>query len=669
MAEKPDKQQRLLQLIECPVCLNELQDPRMLSCRHALCYTCVKDYTEKNKYDKELPCPVCRLETPLGRGGVNNLPTFFFINELKEIMMGDDTEVRPSRKVEDKGVVCCTGDCGEQASQFCTKGCDFLCEVCHAEHTGARVTKNHKVIKASEAEAFTNKSPYPPCHRHQHQLVDLYCRTCQLPVCNTCSNSSHRGHDCCELEEQAEVCKSKLEHMCEHTDVMIDQLKLAIDKTKCQTQQAETDIDEMCNNVRSTFKVMHDKLGHKEKEMLADLQEARRRLKKTTDVIADSQIMTLSNLECVKSCQSKLTTKNSSYDYVTVTDSDNMVSPTSEVPGFLWNYQLMEDSDTGFVGQVTLTETQLTQEDGGGKADMEEIVKVKEMGKMQVEVQDTLGVLGMVVYKQNIYIVNHIGLIVYRYTPEGSLSQVFKHKGGEKTDVQGMCLMISMHGKAKAMLVVSDHDKQALVWINISDDFTLNLHRTQQVGYKPCGSYNDRGDLLVRDHLDHKIHHYDRDGQPLNIITLTDDIMPLRVTRGSNQYIITDWRNTKAAIIENSGQVKKVFRDDIQGMRLTQPYDVVTDLKGRTLISDCSEHPVILTSKELDVSRQLLEAENVRKPMSMCLDDQNNKLYVAGEDTSGVVNVFVYHYNLLTNNNHDNTITSKITRLDLTVRL
>ena len=83
----PVKRQRLMQLIECSVCLNELQDPRMLSCRHALCYTCVKEYTEKNKYDKELSCPVCREMTTLFEGGVDNLPKFFFMNELKEVVM------------------------------------------------------------------------------------------------------------------------------------------------------------------------------------------------------------------------------------------------------------------------------------------------------------------------------------------------------------------------------------------------------------------------------------------------------------------------------------------------------------------------------------------------------------------------------------------------------
>ena len=65
----PGKQQRLLRLVECPVYLNELGDPRFLSCNHTLCHTCLKDYT------------------------VNNLPKFFLKNELKEVVMSRNLEV------------------------------------------------------------------------------------------------------------------------------------------------------------------------------------------------------------------------------------------------------------------------------------------------------------------------------------------------------------------------------------------------------------------------------------------------------------------------------------------------------------------------------------------------------------------------------------------------
>ena len=84
-SDMPDRQQRLKKLIECPICLNELQDPRRVSCQHICCYTCLKDYHKKGNYGNALPCPQCREVTKLYQGGVDNLPKFFVMNELKEV--------------------------------------------------------------------------------------------------------------------------------------------------------------------------------------------------------------------------------------------------------------------------------------------------------------------------------------------------------------------------------------------------------------------------------------------------------------------------------------------------------------------------------------------------------------------------------------------------------
>ena len=102
-----------------------------------------------------------------------------------------------------------------------------------------------------------------------------------MPVCVTCSQGDHRGHDCCDLGKQAEVCKTKLEQICEDTDGLIDVVKKAIDKTKCQEKQAAADIDYACDSVKSTFKIMDDKLNQKEKKMLGNLRDVGKRVKKT----------------------------------------------------------------------------------------------------------------------------------------------------------------------------------------------------------------------------------------------------------------------------------------------------------------------------------------------------------------------------------------------------
>ena len=338
----PDRQQRLLQLIECPLCLNELQDPRLLSCRHIYCYKCLKDYHKKGNYGNALPCPQCREVTTLYQGGVDNLPKFFFMNELKEVVMADEG-VKEYKPQKHGGVVCSTEDCGQPGLKYC-KQCEFLCQQCYDDHSKSRFTKSHQVIPASEVEAFTKSKvpPYPPCNRHKHQLLDLYCCTCNVPLCVTCSQGDHRGHDCCDLDKQAEICKTKLEQIYEDTSGLINVVKKAMDKTKYQEKQAEAGFDDACASVKSTFKVMHEQLNKEENKMLSDINNIRRRVKKTIDATIDSQMMTLASMESLKLCQVKLTGKDSAYDYCTVTDSmqrDVEKQFNNELPGVIWKFQ------------------------------------------------------------------------------------------------------------------------------------------------------------------------------------------------------------------------------------------------------------------------------------------------------------------------------------------
>ena len=655
-ASAPDKQEKLLRLIECSVCLSELQDPRMLTCRHALCYTCLKDYAVKNQYVKELPCPVCREGTALFEGGVDNLPKFFFMNELKEVVMEEDKvkEATP-QKPRPKGVVCSTGDCEEVALIYCTEGCEFQCHQCVVKHNKFKGTKSHKVIGVSEYKEFIKRDmpPYPPCRRHKHQLIDMYCLQCKLPMCSTCSVSVHDGHKRCELERQGVVCKEKLEQSSKLTDRLIDQVKTAMTKTRLQAQQAETDIDNTCTKVKSTFKTMHEKLDKEENKMLFNIQQVRRTLKKVVDVAVDNQSVTLASLESVKYCQAKLADANNAHDYVTSTESllRDLENHITDLGGFTWSSQVIKKSKTGEMieGRVDIKQTELEHK------------KQEEVGRIRLHNQDKAsGVLGMVVYTARVYVVHYTGLVVYCYSPDGSLTEKYEHKGGKKTVVQGMCLVV--HG-GTARLVVSDCTNKALVWITISDDGSMKHHHTQQVGYTPRGSFDDRGIMMTCDSDHHKIHRYTEDGRPLSVIKLTGDVEPWGVTRHGDdeQYVVTDWDNHQLAVIDKEGHLKRRYRKKMHSVKLDYPSEICTDRQGRILLADKTENHVLLMSRDGEEVKQLLQGQ-VKLPRCVCLDEESHRIYVAADDMDDQHFVFIYDYVLFTGGK---LLTEKITKLDM----
>ena len=667
----PDKQQRLLRLIECPICLNEIQDPRLLSCRHIYCYKCLKDYHGKGNHGNALPCPQCRQVTALCQGVVDNLPQFFFMNELKEVVITKDG-VKQDKPQKHRGV-CSTEDCGQPGVKYCKK-CEFLCQQWYDDHSKSRLTKSHQAIPASEGEAFIkSQAPtHPSCHRHKHQVMDLYCRTCNLPICNTCSNSSHRSHECCELEEQAKLSKAKLEQVCKETDALIQVVKQVIDKTGRQIQEAEADIDGACDNVKSIFKIMHDKLNKEEKNMLANLQAARKRVKKTGDITVDNQSMTLANLESLQSCQVKLVDKDSPYDYVTVTGSlqrDVEIHFSQELSSMTWSSQITKKTQSGEVNhemRVDILESVATENVEVASNKQVEVTgsvasdrQLKEVGRIRLVDKSVDGLYGMVVYRQRVYVAIDSGPVVYCYAPDGSLSHKYDHKWDCGDLVNGMCLM----------LVVSTGNFRVLIWIKITNDVTMEHYRTQQLNYSPRGLYNDRGDLLVCDEMNHKIHRYRHDGQKLAVIKLTPNVSPWWITRHNDgdHYVISDLKNRQVVIIRKKGQIKTCYNGDIHGVKFREPRDVITDPHTGVLLADISLNQVLLMTKSGDVVKIL--DQHMSFPRILYLDTDHHRLYVSGterHDESDHVYIFNYRPTLLTGGKE---LTVKNTKLHMKVEI
>ena len=500
-------------------------------------------------------------------------------------------------------------------------------------------------------------------------MLDIYCRTCNIPICTTCCQLNHQGHDCCELEEQAKVCKMKLQQISDDINDLINVVKQAIDKTVHQTKKAELDIDEACDNVILTFKIMHDKLNNEETRMLSDLHEIQRRVKKTADVIADHQTISLASLKSLQSCQIKLIDKKNDYNFVTVTDSikrDVEDHHGQQLSGFMWKGQFVRKDKTAVLcptGKVELTQTEEAIGGGENRKLTTGNIKVKEVGRIRLY-NHQKPVLGLVVYKEHIYTIHLSNFIVYCFTECGILCSKYKHEIQEKAEVQGMCLIID--GET-AKLVVSDVTNQALVWISINDDFTMQHRDTQHLDYCPFGLYNDIESLLVCDE-DNMIHRYSPYGEPLDVIRLPEDVMPWRLTRYSDceQYIVVDYDNKQVVIVDKDGYLETRYKHEIHGVKLGTPHDVITDSDGRIILSDQSEDTVLLLNQEGDEVKRLIQKQHITNPGCLYLDADHNKLYVSGRDQDDKNHVFIYDYSQL---KCQNTSTTMVTTFDLIVEI
>lgn len=58
-SSKSVRDEMLSQLLKCPICLDQLEEPRMLRCRHFFCLACL----DETKQGQEFKCGVCRQVT------------------------------------------------------------------------------------------------------------------------------------------------------------------------------------------------------------------------------------------------------------------------------------------------------------------------------------------------------------------------------------------------------------------------------------------------------------------------------------------------------------------------------------------------------------------------------------------------------------------------------
>ncbi|XP_038074922.1 transcription intermediary factor 1-beta-like [Patiria miniata] len=195
-----DESQKELQ--ECPICYTEYKDPRMLDCSHSFCLKCLQELrVTQNKDDKKIVCPLCRKETALTEAGVDMLP-------------GGSKEVNQQEQTEGQGlkVMCQACDEENEAISRCMDCKHYLCQECQKAHNRMAVlTKGHKVValtelhvESQEITEDTELKKVPKCRKHTDQDLCLYCDTCDVLICNECTNTDHKEsmHSYEETSEQ-----------------------------------------------------------------------------------------------------------------------------------------------------------------------------------------------------------------------------------------------------------------------------------------------------------------------------------------------------------------------------------------------------------------------------------------------------------------------------------
>ncbi|XP_078345274.1 tripartite motif-containing protein 2-like [Oculina patagonica] len=114
MASSVEKE--LAKHLECGICLERFEEPKMLTCQHSYCKKCLGRLVTTD----EITCPECKRKTEVPNGDVKSLPSNFLINNLLSIRGNNQSHASPSCEKHD----------GEIFKLFCQTCQQLICRDC-----------------------------------------------------------------------------------------------------------------------------------------------------------------------------------------------------------------------------------------------------------------------------------------------------------------------------------------------------------------------------------------------------------------------------------------------------------------------------------------------------------------------------------------------------------
>ncbi|XP_066288694.1 tripartite motif-containing protein 3-like [Branchiostoma lanceolatum] len=130
--------------LSCSICLELFTRPKMLPCQHTFCEDCLQDHVG---VQNAFQCPTCQLQVKVPTQGIAGLPD----NNLVTIL------------------------CGRLRKQ-----------------------------SAAPAEARRQPQSGNRCSFHPTEELKLYCKQCQVPVCNECLDETHSDHSTITIKKASQ---------------------------------------------------------------------------------------------------------------------------------------------------------------------------------------------------------------------------------------------------------------------------------------------------------------------------------------------------------------------------------------------------------------------------------------------------------------------------------
>lgn len=248
-------------ILQCPICIDEYKDPRILPCHHTVCLNCLLDYVRHSSSSGRLfRCPQCRSDICVPRGGVKDFPPNFYVNCIQ-----DELGSRPYFGICD----ICERDW--LISQYRCVDCDLdICRFCIHEHKLFKHGAGREVMimRIETGNIASFMASEKGCEVHSGETLQMFCCTCETAVCVTCVCEVHKKHETMPL----------------------------VKKLMASQKELQFDLDDLKTEVKSTqdslteLRQLRSKIHESSESTMSSIRQRAREISMEMDKVADEKV-------------------------------------------------------------------------------------------------------------------------------------------------------------------------------------------------------------------------------------------------------------------------------------------------------------------------------------------------------------------------------------------
>ncbi|XP_072016231.1 E3 ubiquitin-protein ligase TRIM71-like [Amphiura filiformis] len=550
-----DNEDDIDSLINCGICLSEMEEPKALICLHTFCVKCLK----KVKHPPgQITCPLCQEDTLLPKGGIDGLRNNFFINQLKER--------RAIRGTGEFKMQCtCCGATDRAAVARCVDCNGFLCQQCVDSHKTLGPLKGHAVYTIEELRSgrvdISKVWKEQCCQHHKDQILRFFCKTCGIPICHVCTVVEHSRpeHDYLTLESATEGQMQEIKGLlasCKDVAKRVDTAIKQDDKVKTELNSA---MDKASQDLITTKeKVIHSFLKLIEDDYHSN-SEKLQKIAAERNTTIDSSKANLSNLQAklnnAMDMANQVLTSGSKHDvasnYTTLTSTlkqlkQAQVVTTSDDVSFVMFSPNRSEQVLKPLGKIretkpTLRQVRLQQEmgkDGEGKLTCGIGVSIASNGDIAIADQSTK--------KVKVYLSDgqyKLSLDTNQGLQQGKTSQPWDVAVSPNqfyvTDLTGMVKIYSLEGQYLKQFPVKS-----------PDGTSSDIDGSQLLGL----AIDNDGHLLVGNNTKQYISKCKQDGTHISTIKVDTDPDFIAVTPMGRIVVSPNVSNTGVYVLDQTGK-------------------------------------------------------------------------------------------------------------------